>query len=146
MLKCLYKLSTSKIFEKFTSPTDNSEANDKEAQSEGSGTTNENSSPSMVDIDCYSVSMVELCVRSRTLLVAGTSHVIVYQFSTVEETLELVVSIRCQFTMAQLQLTALHCKCPTDTTQIACDTNASKCSPLSNILVMQITVGEKIKG
>ena len=112
MLKCLYKLSTSKIFEKYTSPTDNSEANDKEAQSEGSGTTNENSSPSMVDIDCYSVSMVELCVRSRTLLVAGTSHVIVYQFSTVEETLELVVSIRCQFTMAQLQLTALHCKWP----------------------------------
>ena len=46
----------------------------------------------MVDIDCYAVNMVELCVRSRTLLVAGTSHVIVYQFSTVEETLELVVS------------------------------------------------------
>ena len=45
-----------------------------------------------MDIDCYAVNMIELCVRSRTLLVAGTSHVIVYQFSTVEETLELVVS------------------------------------------------------
>lgn len=45
-----------------------------------------------MDIDCYAVNMIELCVRSRTLLVAGASHVIVYQFSTVEETLELVVS------------------------------------------------------
>jgi len=95
VLRCLYKLSTSKIFEKNTSPTENSEANDKDAQAEGNGGTNgENSPPSMVDIDCYAVSMIELCVRSRTLLVAGTSHVIVYQFNLMEETLELVVSGR----------------------------------------------------
>ena len=92
-MTCLYKLSTSKIFEKNANPSENIETNGKEAQSEGSsGTSSENSPPSIVDIDCYAVNMIELCVRSRTLLVAGTSHVIVYQFSTVEETLELVVS------------------------------------------------------
>ena len=94
VLKCLYKLSTSKIFEKNTSTTENSETNGKDPPSEGSsGNNNSESCPSsMVDIDCFAVNMVELCVRSRTLLVAGSSHVIVYQFSLTEETLELVVS------------------------------------------------------
>ena len=94
VLKCLYKLSTSKIFEKNTSTTENSETNGKDPPSEGSsGNNNSESCPSsMVDIDCFAVNMVELCVRSRTLLVAGSSHVIVYQFSMTEETLELVVS------------------------------------------------------
>lgn len=92
VLKCLYKLSTSKIFEKNTSTTENSETNGKDPPSEGSsGNNNSESCPSsMVDIDCFAVNMVELCVRSRTLLVAGSSHVIVYQFSMTEETLELV--------------------------------------------------------
>ena len=82
------------MFEKNTSQPDNSETNGKDAQSEGSsGASSEHSPPSVVDIDCYAVNMIELCVRSRTLLVAGTSHVIVYQFSTVEETLEFVVCI-----------------------------------------------------
>lgn len=66
------------------------ESGDANGHSEGSS-SGEHSPPSVVDIDCYAVNMVELCVRSRTLLVAGTSHVIVYQFSLVEETLELVV-------------------------------------------------------
>ena len=62
-------------------------------QSEGSSSAGcESSTLSMADIDCYAVNKIELCVRSRILLVAGTSHVIVYQFSTSEETLELVVS------------------------------------------------------
>ena len=93
VLRCLYKLSTSKVFEKNTGQPESSETNGKDAQSEGSGTSSEHSPPSMVDIDCYAVNMIELCVRSRTLLVAGTSHVIVYQFSTVEETIEFVVCI-----------------------------------------------------
>lgn len=95
VLRCLYKLSTSKVFEKSTSQPENSETNGKESQqSEGSSSTSSEHSPSsMVDIDCYNVNMIELCLRSRTLLVAGTSHVIVYQFSTVEETLEFVVSL-----------------------------------------------------
>ena len=93
MLRCLYKLSTSKIFEKNTnSIVENNETNGKDGQSESSvGVGCESSSLSMVDIDCYTVNMIELCLRSRTLLVAGTCHVIVYQFSTAEETLELVV-------------------------------------------------------
>ncbi|XP_068755727.1 syntaxin-binding protein 5-like isoform X2 [Montipora capricornis] len=92
VLRCLYKLSTSKIFEKNTnSIVENNETNGKDGQSEGSvGMGCESSSLSMVDIDCYTVNMIELCLRSRTLLVAGTCHVIVYQFSTAEETLELV--------------------------------------------------------
>ncbi|KAL9968678.1 hypothetical protein ACROYT_G020796 [Oculina patagonica] len=91
VLRCLYKLSTSKVFEKNTSQPESSETNGKDGQSEGNGSTSsEQSPPSMVDIDCYAVNMIELCIRSRTLLVAGTSHVIVYQFSTVEETLEFV--------------------------------------------------------
>lgn len=94
VLRCLYKLSTSKVFEKNTGQQENSETNGKDTQSEGSsGTSSDHSPPSMVDIDCYAVNMIELCVRSRTLLVAGTSHVIVYQFSTVEETIEFVVCI-----------------------------------------------------
>lgn len=97
VLKCLYKLTTSKIFEKNANQSENStETNGKDVQSEGSGgTTSENSPSSMVDIDCFTVTMIELCVRSRTLLVAGSNHVIVYQFSTVEETLELVVGRNC---------------------------------------------------
>ena len=71
---------------------ENNETNGKDGQSESSvGVGCESSSLSMVDIDCYTVNMIELCLRSRTLLVAGTCHVIVYQFSTAEETLELVV-------------------------------------------------------
>ncbi|XP_015759127.1 PREDICTED: syntaxin-binding protein 5-like [Acropora digitifera] len=91
-LKCLYKLSTSKIFEKNTnSAVENSETNGKDVQSEGSSSAGcESSTLSMVDLDCHAVNKIELCVRSRTLLVAGTSHVIVYQFSMSEETLELV--------------------------------------------------------
>lgn len=93
-LKCLYKLSTSKIFEKNTnSAVENSETNGKDVQSEGSSSAGcESSTLSMADLDCHAVNKIELCVRSRTLLVAGTSHVIVYQFSMSEETLELVVS------------------------------------------------------
>ena len=92
VLRCLYKLSTTKVFEKNTSQAENSEANGKDAPSEGSGSSiSEHSPPSMVDIDCFTVNMIELCIRSRTILVAGTSHAIVYQFSTVEETLEFVV-------------------------------------------------------
>lgn len=86
VLKCLYKLSTSKVFEKSSSQAESSDANDHSESSSSS----DHSPPSMVDIDCYAVNMIKLCVRSRTLLVAGTSHVIVYQFSLVEETLELV--------------------------------------------------------
>lgn len=93
-LNCLYKLSTSKIFEKNTnSAVENSETNGKDVQSEGSSSAGcESSTLSMADLDCHAVNKIELCVRSRTLLVAGTSHVIVYQFSISEETLELVVS------------------------------------------------------
>ena len=93
-LKCLYKLSTSKIFEKNTnSAVENSETNGKDVQSEGSSSAGcESSTVSMADLDCHAVNKIELCVRSRILLVAGTGHVIVYQFSMSEETLELVVS------------------------------------------------------
>lgn len=97
-LRCLYKLSTSKVFEKNTSQSENSETNGKDAPSEGSGSSSsEHSPPSMVDIDCFAVNIIELCIRSRTLLVAGTSHAIVYQFSTVEETLEFVVGFFCHY-------------------------------------------------
>lgn len=91
-LNCLYKLSTSKIFEKNTnSAVENSETNGKDVQSEGSSSAGcESSTLSMADLDCHAVNKIELCVRSRTLVVAGTSHVIVYQFSISEETLELV--------------------------------------------------------
>lgn len=113
VLKCLYKLSTSKIFEKNTSTTENSETNGKDPPSEGScGNSNSESCPSsMVDIDCFAVSMVELCVRSRTLLVAGSSHVIVYQFSMTEETLELVVSSIVISDLRMVEGSRLHIRC-----------------------------------
>ena len=93
VLRCLFKLSTSKVFEKSRNQTESGENSDKDTQSDAGGSNNGEQSPrSAVDIDCYAVHMVELCVHSRILLVAGSSHVIVYQFSTVEETLELAVS------------------------------------------------------
>lgn len=98
-MSCLYKLSTNKLFEKDgnSKSTDTAEGgDDKNSQSETCSQSPPQSpvhDPREEDLEPFAVHLVQLCVHSRTLAVAGSSHVLVFQFSLSEQSVDLVVRL-----------------------------------------------------
>ena len=98
-MTCLYKLSTSKLFEKDRNSrsTESADVPDENGQSESSMMTPPQSPATDAreeDLEPYAVRLLELCVHSRALVVSGNSHVLVYQFSLSEQNVGLVVRRR----------------------------------------------------
>uniref|UniRef100_A0A8B9JWR7 Syntaxin-binding protein 5-like n=1 Tax=Astyanax mexicanus TaxID=7994 RepID=A0A8B9JWR7_ASTMX len=84
MLQVLYKLKTAKVFEK---------ARSKE----------EKPSTEIVDEDPFAIQLMSWCPDSRMLCVAGVSaHVIIYRFSKQEITTEVLLEVRLQYELNDL--------------------------------------------
>uniref|UniRef100_A0A673WNY4 Syntaxin binding protein 5 n=1 Tax=Salmo trutta TaxID=8032 RepID=A0A673WNY4_SALTR len=80
MLQVLYKLKTAKVFEKALK-----------------GGKEEKPSTEIVDEDPFAIQTVSWCPESRMLCVAGVSaHVIIYRFSKQEITTEVLLEVRMQ--------------------------------------------------
>ena len=90
-MSCLHKLSTSKLFEK-DKVKSGSEGSD--GSSESTRETLSAADAQSDEQDLYAVQQVKLCVHSRSLIVCGNVHVLLFQFSLVELTLELTVRSR----------------------------------------------------
>lgn len=90
-MSCLLKVSTSKLFEKDKSKSSYSEGSD--GSSEGPRDQPSAAEALTDEQDQYSVQQIMLCVHSRTLLVCGSVHVLLFQFSLTEQTLELTVRV-----------------------------------------------------
>uniref|UniRef100_A0A8C2JLE6 Syntaxin-binding protein 5-like n=1 Tax=Cyprinus carpio TaxID=7962 RepID=A0A8C2JLE6_CYPCA len=85
MLQVLYKLKTAKVFEK---------PRGKE----------EKSSTEIVDEDPFAIQILSWCPESRVLCVAGVSaHVIVYRFSKQEVTTEVLLEVRMQCELNEVE-------------------------------------------
>uniref|UniRef100_A0A672NMJ3 Syntaxin-binding protein 5-like n=1 Tax=Sinocyclocheilus grahami TaxID=75366 RepID=A0A672NMJ3_SINGR len=85
MLQVLYKLKTAKVFEK---------PRGKE----------EKSSTEIVDEDPFAIQILSWCPESRVLCVAGVSaHVIVYRFSKQEVTTEVLLEVRMQCELTEVE-------------------------------------------
>uniref|UniRef100_A0A672QQJ7 Syntaxin-binding protein 5-like n=1 Tax=Sinocyclocheilus grahami TaxID=75366 RepID=A0A672QQJ7_SINGR len=85
MLQVLYKLKTAKVFEK---------ARCKE----------EKPSTEIVDEDPFAIQLMSWCPESRMLCVAGVSaHVIIYRFSKQEITTEVLLEVRLQYELNDLE-------------------------------------------
>jgi len=90
----LYKMSTSKNFERDKTKSSEDSSDNAEAKP-GTSESSEGSNYRLSqddDSDMYSVQMIDFCAHSRILLVAGASYVLLYQFCLTEQTMELVVS------------------------------------------------------
>uniref|UniRef100_A0A8C7UVZ7 Syntaxin-binding protein 5-like n=1 Tax=Oncorhynchus mykiss TaxID=8022 RepID=A0A8C7UVZ7_ONCMY len=80
MLQVLYKLKTAKVFEKAPK-----------------GSKEEKPSTEIVDEDPFAIQTLSWCPASRMLCVAGVSaHVIIYRFSKQEMTTEVLLEVRMQ--------------------------------------------------
>uniref|UniRef100_A0AAR2KA23 Syntaxin-binding protein 5-like n=1 Tax=Pygocentrus nattereri TaxID=42514 RepID=A0AAR2KA23_PYGNA len=85
MLQVLYKLKTAKVFEKTRSKE-------------------EKPNTEIVDEDPFAIQLMSWCPDSRMLCVAGVSaHVIIYRFSKQEITTEVLLEVRLQYELNDLE-------------------------------------------
>uniref|UniRef100_A0A8C1M8V4 Syntaxin binding protein 5a (tomosyn) n=1 Tax=Cyprinus carpio TaxID=7962 RepID=A0A8C1M8V4_CYPCA len=85
MLQVLYKLKTAKVFEKVRCKE-------------------EKPSTEIVDEDPFAIQLMSWCPESRMLCVAGVSaHVIIYRFSKQEITTEVLLEVRLQYELNDLE-------------------------------------------